>query len=140
MSGFSKAVPRARWSARSNSDLRRIRTACISLAALNSKFSRRVAVGTGDADLLAVLGDFLVHEFLQFGLAFLQTAPGDDERFALFLGLFAADQTLQIRIKLDDPGHEGALGQFVENRAEHEAAHRVARDSELGAGKDIGDQ
>jgi len=45
----------------------------------------QIAVGAGDPDLLAVLGDFFVHEFLEFGFAFLQTAPGNDERLALFL-------------------------------------------------------
>ena len=58
----------------------------------------QITVGTGDPDLLAVLGDFLVHEFFEFGLAFLQTTPGNDERFALLLGLPAADQTLEIRV------------------------------------------
>ncbi len=100
----------------------------------------QVAVGTRDADLLAVLGNFFVHQLLELAFAFLQAAPGNDERFALFLRLLAADQALQVGIKFDDPRHERALGQFVKDRAEQKAPHRVAGQPELGPGENIGDE
>ena len=68
-----------------------------------------VAVGTSDADFLAVLGNFFVHKFFQLGFAFLQAAPGNDESFALFLSLFAGDETLQVGIEFDDARHKRTL-------------------------------
>ena len=62
----------------------------------------QIAVAAGDGDFLGVGRNFLVHQFVVFGLAAFEAFPGNDER-GILLALLAGNQRLCRRIALHDP-------------------------------------
>ena len=69
------------------------------LRGLEFKILPQIAVGTGNPDLLAVLRNLLVHQLFVFRFAFVEAAPGNNQRRALLFLLFAGDDAFQRRDK-----------------------------------------
>mgnify|MGYP006866488716 CR=1 FL=1 len=86
----------------------------------------QVAVLAGDLDVLLVLRDLDVDDVLELLLFLFEGVPRDDEGFILARGGAFFHESLHFGPRLDDPGHEGAAGQLIEDIAGEQALGKEA--------------
>ena len=115
--------------------------ALVLLGGLESGVLAEIALFLGDVDVAEVLRDFLGDEVVEFGFAFFEAGPGDDEVIGLLVVLMGTgDHALCVGVELDDAGHERALGEVFNRRGEQEFPHRVANDIAACSDEKVADE